>query len=232
MTVRWIAVLATLVGCYGPNFPEGRTCSAAGECPEGQMCAADNRCYSTNGGAIDGGDRIDGSSNIDAPGAQADARATVDARPGTPDASGIPDAGISLPDASGPLDCTTFGGDDWTMGSNGHCYVLYTTATDWFNAQANCQSFGGELMSITEQFENDIGGSLAQNRGRWLGARQTAGPWLWEDGSDFTLYENWQLGEPNGSGSCLRMGNQSGGAVQWWYDAPCGESNHYLCEYQ
>ena len=42
-----LVTIAVLTGCYAPSAQTNVPCSAAGECPSGQVCGPDNRCVVT-----------------------------------------------------------------------------------------------------------------------------------------------------------------------------------------
>jgi hypothetical protein len=58
-----------------------------------------------------------------------------------------------------------------------------------------------------------------------------AGTWVWEFRSnDFSSYNNWQSGEPNGLGveRCVEMYGY--GQAGLWNDARCYGYKSYICE--
>lgn len=114
----------------------------------------------------------------------------------------------------------------------GHCYALFTTASNQPNAEANCQAWGGapglgHLVMFENQAENDFVAPLA-NADTWIGADDFGGAFAWIDGTPFS-FTNWQQGEPNHPGieHCMFMD-----ADAKWHDHNCGDATRpaYLCE--
>lgn len=115
---------------------------------------------------------------------------------------------------------------------SGHCYRLFTAASNQPNAEANCQAWGGapglgHLASIGSQSENDFVAPLVA-ADTWIGADDFGGAFAWIDGTPYS-FENWQLGEPNHPGveHCMFMD-----AEAKWHDHNCGDATRpaYLCE--
>ena len=120
-----------------------------------------------------------------------------------------------------PLVCCLNAFADWSqwtiaVGGNGHYYqaVSVPGSISWFSAEAQAESMGGTLATITSAAENDFVHSLiasnpafwetigGDTRGVWLGGYQPAGSpepgggWTWVTGEAFS-YQNWASAEPN-----------------------------------
>jgi hypothetical protein len=90
----------------------------------------------------------------------------------------------------------------------GHCYYLVNSAS-WATTSGSCMGSGGHLVTI-----GDVGEQMAvQALGmgdRWIGlSRMMAQPavdmsYVWVTGEART-YSNWAMGEPNGSGTSVRL---------------------------
>ncbi|XP_054750997.2 macrophage mannose receptor 1-like [Lytechinus pictus] len=126
-----------------------------------------------------------------------------------------------------------------------YCYYISDIAGEgdrraWFDAQAFCQSKGGNLVSITSGQENafllEMSPSIALQY--WIGLRQEVvdGPYTWSDGTPFT-YANWLPGEPNnkhGEETCAEMNkyevDDALGLNGKWNDQNCGVPTPFICK--
>lgn len=109
------------------------------------------------------------------------------------------------------------------------CFGLRT----WDEAEADCITQGGHLISIHDQAMQDFLAAMAFDiaGGDWwigLNDQSNEGEFEWTDDSavDFTA---WAGGEPNNSGNedCVHLPLWAGGA---WNDLPCGAQGRYICE--
>ncbi|HEY3237908.1 MAG TPA: C-type lectin domain-containing protein, partial [Polyangiaceae bacterium] len=132
----------------------------------------------------------------------------------------------------GPFLCN--GPGDFTYGL--HCYHFFASYATWQAALASCQSWGGSLVSINSQAENDY---LWNNYVRnvtytWIGLNDISveGTFVWANG-DPVVYTHWYGGGApiNDAEDCIIM-------TAWhlddgtWTDLPCssGSSAYYMCE--
>ncbi|MGY8925336.1 MAG: BspA family leucine-rich repeat surface protein [Flavobacteriales bacterium] len=71
----------------------------------------------------------------------------------------------------------------------------------WSEAQAYAEQYGGNLISINSQGENDFITSKI-NSDVWIGLTDSIeeGVWGWSDGNEYD-FSNWRSGEPNNSGN-------------------------------
>ena len=88
-----------------------------------------------------------------------------------------------------------------TFTYNGHTYLL-TKAETWFQAQAEAQSLGGNLVTINDQAEQDWLTTTFGTGNLWIGYtdQETEGVWKWING-ETSAYTNWNQGEPNNLGN-------------------------------
>ena len=79
----------------------------------------------------------------------------------------------------------------------GHLYIP-GTARNWDNARAFAQSFGGDLVSVNDQAEQDFVTDRFSVLNPWLGLNDidNEGTHVWANGDPVT-YTNWSPGEPN-----------------------------------
>ncbi|MEM9192347.1 MAG: lectin-like protein [Myxococcota bacterium] len=123
---------------------------------------------------------------------------------------------------------------DETFG--GRRYRFCTELRDWRDARDSCREQDNfNLASIQDVGQNNwIHSRLAAygpGRNFWIGYRDLGmeGDWGWIDGSP-SGYENWRMGEPNGSifENCAEM---SADGNPQWNDAECRDNNNmYVCE--
>ncbi len=115
---------------------------------------------------------------------------------------------------------------------NGHEYVLYANPKTWSEAKVDCESRGGNLVTITSQEENDFVSSLTEEEdGVWIGFidEVTEGDWQWVTGEPVT-YTDWASEEPNNSGE----GEDYASIYSWgeWNDLSDEETHYYICEWE
>lgn len=108
------------------------------------------------------------------------------------------------------------------------CFVARTFA----EADADCQTQGGELLSIHSQAIQDFTAQQAFDIAAsdwWIGINdiQQEGTFVWSDGTpvDFTA---WNEGEPNNAGDedCVNLPYWTGGL---WNDLGCDAVRPYIC---
>ena len=85
----------------------------------------------------------------------------------------------------------------------GHDYSLTDNAGNWLEAQAEAESYGGNLVTINDATENEwIFLTFAQDTVVWIGLYQPPGTgepnegWEWSSGEPVT-FTNWWPGQPN-----------------------------------
>jgi hypothetical protein len=118
-----------------------------------------------------------------------------------------------------------------------HSYLFCTSLTTWPNAEADCLSWGYDLVTIDDSGENSwlTSTGLAYgfrhgglNELAWHGFndRTAEGTWEWASG-DPASFTSWSGGEPN------NMGNEDCATLNYngtWNDYPCTGSMYYICE--
>jgi len=132
------------------------------------------------------------------------------------------------------LDCLT-GWDEFDES----CYKVMTSFVhskklSWDNARAVCSGYGGDLVSIENEREEDFIRSLSSNFKNdllWIGLndRVNEGQFVWSDGTYFnsSVYSKWKIGEPShtaGKHDCVGLKNNL------WNDQPCSWVRFYICE--
>ncbi|XP_056147018.1 macrophage mannose receptor 1 [Lampris incognitus] len=137
------------------------------------------------------------------------------------------------PPTSGPgwnEKCGTWMADPF----NDYCYQFnYLNMRKWAEARADCINQGGDLVSITDPFEQAFIQGMVQlsptGISLWMGGHDsvTEGGWEWTDGSPFR-YVHWNAGNPdnyNGE-NCLSILINNG----YWNDDNCDFNRGYICK--
>lgn len=184
------------------------------------------RTSGTDAGAtVDG--RHDASVGYDAAAppldAAADSRGDAAEASVTPDAArdATPDVGEGSVDAGVP--CAEFA----AVRALGHCYIPLAALTSWDDAREACEALKprAHLVVINSAEEQTVvqGVGLLD---RWIGLRRPddsngtdKASFTWVDGTP-RGYENWNGGEPDNSGACVRL---RGDPVAFgrWADRAC-----------
>ncbi|KAK5617685.1 hypothetical protein CRENBAI_001663 [Crenichthys baileyi] len=123
----------------------------------------------------------------------------------------------------------------WTSDPfNDYCYLFnYLSMRTWAEARADCVNQGGDLLSITEPFEQAFIQGLIQQTptgiSLWMGGHDsvTEGGWEWTDGSPFR-YIRWNAGNPDDyfGEDCLSILINNG----YWNDDNCQNKRGYICK--
>ncbi|CAL8250196.1 unnamed protein product [Boreogadus saida] len=114
------------------------------------------------------------------------------------------------------------------------CYKYFFSKMSWTDAERNCISVGGHLVSIHSTGENNFILRMIESfdplkRPHWIGFFDVIeGTWMWIDGSpnDFT---SWSRNEPN------NHGNEDCGCVfhsklPFWNDWRCSNAAASVCK--
>ncbi|KAF7235675.1 Macrophage mannose receptor 1 [Varanus komodoensis] len=117
---------------------------------------------------------------------------------------------------------------DWTS-FQGSYYFLSHSPGPWDVANQSCTSMGSHLLVINSAKEKDHIAALSQTRSCWIGLidQVLESDWTWVDGTRMGPDSSyWGQNEPNGgkAENCALMRNSL------WYDYPCKESYHWICE--
>ena len=94
-------------------------------------------------------------------------------------------------------------------------------------AEFFCIDWGGQLVTIDDDIDNEILQIAAGGENVWIGLRRDfdGNSWNWLGRS--SNYRNWEDGEPNdlGGEDCVEMYD-----VGTWNDLDCGSAKSYFCE--
>ena len=137
----------------------------------------------------------------------------------------------------------------------GSCYKLFSAPETWSNAQANCNSFGAQLVKIESSEENDFLTNTFLTSSvvtYWVGLSDQVNEseWIWTDGSPLGDYTNWGGSNPDNSYGNQHCGHIVKGSFRltirsgrylWWYnfngyngewsDLECYLQLGYICEH-
>ncbi|XP_068609207.1 uncharacterized protein [Brachionichthys hirsutus] len=123
----------------------------------------------------------------------------------------------------------------WTADPfNDFCYLFnYLSMRRWYDARADCVNQGGDLLSITEPFEQAFIQGIIQQAATgvslWMGGHDsiTEGGWEWTDASPFR-YVHWNSGNPDDyyGEDCLSILINTG----YWNDDNCEFNRGYVCK--
>ncbi|XP_051907364.1 macrophage mannose receptor 1 [Hippocampus zosterae] len=137
------------------------------------------------------------------------------------------------PPTSGPgwnEKCSSWTADPF----NDFCYLFNSlSARTWAEARADCVNQGGDLVSITDPFEQAFIQGVIQvsptGISLWMGGHDsiTEGGWEWTDGSPFR-YVRWSAGNPDNyfGEDCLSIIINNG----YWNDDNCENRRGYICK--
>lgn len=115
--------------------------------------------------------------------------------------------------------------------SGGGCYLRLITTANWDDARTDCQTWGGDLVSINDTTENAwLFGQFGA--GGWIGFTDSGwqeGTWRWISGQA-APFSSWSSGEPNdgdffSTEDCAHITTGGG-----WNDADCDEARSAICE--
>ncbi|XP_076014518.1 uncharacterized protein LOC143007034 [Genypterus blacodes] len=117
---------------------------------------------------------------------------------------------------------------------NDYCYLVnYLSVRTWAEARADCVNQGGDLVSVTDPFEQAFLHAITQQIptgiSLWMGGHDsiTEGGWEWMDGKPFR-YINWSPGNPDNydGEDCLSILINGG----QWNDDKCEAKRGYICK--
>ena len=114
---------------------------------------------------------------------------------------------------------------DWTS-SGSNCYSRRSNKKEWDDAENDCESLGGHLVSITTDDENGVVYGLRKNKDIWIGLNDKGveGKFEWVDGTN-SSYTNWANREPRKNGDCVKMASN-----KQWKAISCSDNYRYVCE--
>lgn len=109
------------------------------------------------------------------------------------------------------------------------CYYFSNETLVHGEAQGQCERFSSHLVSVEHPTENDFiyQQIRLEEDSFWIGyTRVTPKIWRWLSSGTVGTYFNWDLGEPDGEGSCARITRYYLGK---WRDGNCNQLHRYIC---
>jgi hypothetical protein len=152
------------------------------------------------------------------------------AAPGNGGSSSTPDAAVITDAGASGRSCT--GNGEFSSANGASCYGLFPAVQAWATAQATCVDWGGTLVIIQSNAEDQF---LQQNISgdTWIGASDQANEdsFVWVNGTP-VQFTNWAASQPDnfgGSEDCVEKRFTANGA---WNDVPCTSmtAKGVLCE--
>ncbi|EPB71822.1 lectin C-type domain protein [Ancylostoma ceylanicum] len=126
--------------------------------------------------------------------------------------------------------------------ANKHCYKRFCDRATWDDAMRTCKSFGGYLVTIGDEEENNFVGAISHTYGTytytWRGARRDPvenEKFVRHDNKTKWEFTNWRkdILRPDdymGREKCVEMDEGNSGLEPGWNDFPYWEPLQYLCE--
>ena len=115
---------------------------------------------------------------------------------------------------------------------NTSCCKVFEVSTpiNWLDAQSSCAIWGGDLISITTERENNYLNTLITSSvgNCWIGLndRDVEGIYTWIDGTTIGYTKNSISN--NSDSSCVQINNTGNGS---WYSVNCeATSNTFVCK--
>ena len=156
--------------------------------------------------------------------------------------AGASTGGVAGSAAGGAPGCNIDGYDTSVVGAaklsshysatNGHCYLVVNQGVAYDVAQTGCANWGGHLVTITAQAEQDFINSIASPLEQYSIGLVAPGPnqnFAWETGEALT-YTSWATSQPDfmpgvGSPYCVETD-----AFGNWSDYACFYGDRSICE--
>ncbi len=181
-------------------------------------------CGTGDGGGGDGGDgdAIDADPNIDAP----DASTCVPS--GTEVCDNKDNDCNGLVDEASPTNTSCNGCTLGLMGD--HAYAYCPGPVTWADARTTCMGFGGDLVIVNDQAEQDFLLGQPLDAVVYIGLFDEAvvGTFVWVDGTA-PVFTAWGAGEPNNALDGEDCG-QLAVATAVWNDIACATAGAFVCE--
>ncbi|XP_054876714.1 snaclec coagulation factor IX/factor X-binding protein subunit B-like [Poeciliopsis prolifica] len=113
----------------------------------------------------------------------------------------------------------------WFM-YEGRCYKYFSSPKSWYNAEEQCNSFGGHLASVVSARQYSFLQQMMQTAGQssvWLGGFYLQNRWLWINRDGFH-YTNWYQHSSGTSYPCMFMYSNHG-----WANTQCTTNIPFIC---
>ncbi|XP_072028695.1 uncharacterized protein [Amphiura filiformis] len=122
---------------------------------------------------------------------------------------------------------------DWSKFED-TCYYLNTSKTTFYDALRTCAQFGGSMVSIHSQAEQDFVTGMISSTSVRIGLNDIRNEsyFVWTDGTEVT-FTAWSPGEPNGYGKredCVYIADLDGNGTWTWNDHNCTSRLPFICK--
>ena len=119
---------------------------------------------------------------------------------------------------------------DVDLGQSDECfaftsYKLYRQKKTRIDAEAHCQSEGGQLASIHSQWEQTLAEKAAEEEYVFLGGRKINANWTWPDNANWN-FTHWAFGRPSSKSEEYLLMHPNG----QWADDGGVYANYFLCQ--
>ncbi|XP_078336991.1 perlucin-like protein isoform X1 [Crassostrea virginica] len=115
---------------------------------------------------------------------------------------------------------------------NGHCYYLFKTKMNWFDAQFFCRQHGTNMLQINDASENNWVSKAFPNVLYWIDYTDISKEGNWRSFSTGeNAFSNWHKGQPNNAGNQDCAVNNFAHHTGYWDDFSCFTPAYpVLCE--
>ena len=118
----------------------------------------------------------------------------------------------------------------------GQCYKHIPSLTTWKGAWTSCQTLSpsANLASIPDKITNDFLTNIATSRFWTGGFKASNGKFAWVNGDQWTGFNSWAPGEPNGElKQYIEVHTESSGSLRpgMWNDTPFNNKLGAMCQY-
>ncbi|XP_062592101.1 perlucin-like protein isoform X2 [Saccostrea cucullata] len=114
---------------------------------------------------------------------------------------------------------------------NGHCYRLFSTKMNWFEAQFFCRKQGTTLLQINDARENKWLSTHYPKVYYWIDLTDAGkeGEWMMFSTGKRPTFTSWGKGQPDNSGNedCAHDNSPRNGE---WNDGQCSNKIQVMCE--
>nr|XP_022322471.1 perlucin-like protein [Crassostrea virginica] len=112
-----------------------------------------------------------------------------------------------------------------------HCYFLYSTKMNWFEAQVFCRKHGTVLVQINDAKENAWVSKTFPEVKYWMDYTDNGmeGKWV-SFSTGKSDYSNWFKGEPNNKRGKQHCALNNHGKRGFWDDGTCSYQRQFMCE--
>ncbi|EDV24774.1 uncharacterized protein TRIADDRAFT_56924 [Trichoplax adhaerens] len=114
---------------------------------------------------------------------------------------------------------------------NGNCFgYLSNQLASWQDARKSCQSYRGDLATVSNQTIMNVINNFSVKRHAWIGLRRQNGKFQWVNGVSYN-YSYWDAGQPISRGrDCVALNPVNPNKGYNWITQLCSYSYAYICQ--